>query len=100
MPDADVDIVRSIYDEFNATLALPAETLRRDVEWHPPGDEPDNASRHGVEAVRAYVSEWVSSFDDYHVTIDELFERNERVVAVIALHGRIHEGSAELRQPL
>ncbi len=100
MPETNVDVIRAVYEEFNTTLALPRTLLRPDVAWHPPEDEPDNAPRFGVEAVTAYVSSWASSFDGYHVTVEELFEQNDRVIAVAVLHGRIGGGSTELRQPL
>src|SRR3954470_9194948 len=70
MEPANVDLVRRLYNEFNETLELPRWALSDDVDWQPPADEPDNGPRHGVDAVRAYVREWASSFDDYRCTID------------------------------
>jgi ketosteroid isomerase-like protein len=96
----NVDLVRRIYDEFNATVELPRWALHEDVEWQPPSDEPDNALRSGADAVIAYVREWASTFDDYGCEIDELIDWGERVAAVLHLRGRIAGSGAPLRIPV
>jgi ketosteroid isomerase-like protein len=102
MSGSNLDLVRRIYDEFNATLELPRWALRDDVEWQPPADEPDNGLRRGAEAVTQYVREWASTFDDYHceLELDELTERGDCVVAPVRLHGRIGDQGAPLSIPL
>jgi ketosteroid isomerase-like protein len=100
MSSANVEIVRRIYDEFNATLELPRWALRGDVEWQPPADEPDNGLRRGAEAVAAYVREWASMFDDYRCDVHELIDRGDSVVAALHLHGRIPDSGSPLSLPL
>jgi len=97
---ANLDLVRRIYEEFNATVELPRWALRDDVEWHPPADEPDNGLRVGAEAVTAYVREWAATFDDYRAEVDELIDREDRVIAVVHLQGRIGDRGAPLSIPL
>ena len=102
MSESDVDLVRQIYEEFNRTLELPRSVLSPDVEWQPPGDEPDNGLRRGPDAVTRYVREWASTFDDYHCDVQDMIERGDRVVVPVVLHGRIgdrgHELSIQLTQ--
>jgi ketosteroid isomerase-like protein len=100
MAESNLDLVRRIYEEFNRTLELPRWALRDDVEWQPPGDEPDNAFRFGADAVSAYVREWASTFDDYRCDVDELIERGDSVIAAVHLHGRIGSEGQELSIPL
>jgi ketosteroid isomerase-like protein len=100
MSGSNLDLVRRIYDEFNQTLELPRWALHDDVEWHPPGDEPDNAARRGADNVTAYVRGWASTFDDYQCELEELIARNESVVAPIILHGRIGNQGQALSIPL
>src|SRR4051794_9817670 len=98
--EANADLVRRIYDEFNETLELPRWALRDDVDWQPPSDEPDNALRSGADAVTAYVREWASTFDDYRCELHELIERGDSVVAALHLHGRIGQDGAPMSIPL
>jgi ketosteroid isomerase-like protein len=100
MSDANVDLVRRLYEEFNETLALPPWALSEDVVWYPPADEPDNAPRRGAEAVAGYVREWAATFAGYHCEVEGLIDRGDDVVAPIVLHGRIGDSAAELTQPL
>ncbi len=100
MSDANVELVRRIYDEFNQTNELPRWALSDDVDWHPPADEPDNGIRQGADAVVAYVREWANTFDDYHCEVEELIERGDCVVAPLVLRGRIGDSAADLRLPL
>lgn len=100
MPSSDLDLVRRIYDEFNATLELPRWALSPDIEWYPPSDEPDNGRRSGVEAVTAYVRDWARTFDDYECELVELIERAHCVVAPVVLHGRIGDEGQALSIPL
>jgi len=100
MSGANVEIVRRLYDEFNATLELPPWALREDVEWQPPADEPDNGLRRGADAVNAYVRDWASTFDDYGCDVHELIDRGDSVVASLHLHGRIRDSGVPLSVPL
>jgi ketosteroid isomerase-like protein len=100
MAGSNLDLVRRIYEEFNATLELPRWALRDDVEWQPPSDEPDNAARFGAQVVTAYVREWASTFDDYRCDLDDLIERGDCIVAPVHLHGRIGTSGQELSIPL
>jgi ketosteroid isomerase-like protein len=100
MSGSELDVVRRIYEEFNSTLELPRWALSADVEWYPPGDEPDNGRRSGAEAVAAYVRDWARTFDDYECAVDELIEQGNRVVAPVVLHGRIGSEGQPLSIPL
>jgi ketosteroid isomerase-like protein len=100
MSGPNLDLVRRIYAEFNETLELPRWALHDEVEWQPPGDEPDNGVRRGAETVAAYVRGWASTFDDYHCELEEMIERDDCVVAPVLLHGRIGEQGQALSIPL
>jgi ketosteroid isomerase-like protein len=42
----------------------------------------------GVEAMRAYVQDWLDDFDDVHFELEELIDAGEQVVAVQRVSGR------------
>lgn len=100
MLDANIELVRRLYDEFNETNELPRWALSAEVDWYPPADEPDNGVRRGADAVVAYVREWAQTFESYHCAVQELIESGDCVIAPLVLHGRIGDSTADLSLPL
>jgi ketosteroid isomerase-like protein len=100
MCEANAELVRRLYDEFNETNELPRWALSPEVDWYPPADEPDNGLRRGADAVVAYVREWAATFENYHCAVQELIESGDCVIAPLVLHGRIGDSAAELSLPL
>jgi len=54
-----------------------------DFEWEVLEESPLAGTYRGEEEVRAYVEEWLNTFDGVHLDIEELVEVNDRVLVVV-----------------
>ncbi len=54
-----------------------------DFEWKALEESPLAGTYRGREEVRAYVEEWLNTFGDVHLDIEELVEVNDHVLAVV-----------------
>ena len=54
-----------------------------DFEWKALDNSPLAGTYRGREEVRAYVEEWLNTFGDVHLNIEELVEVNDHVLAVV-----------------
>jgi uncharacterized protein len=54
-----------------------------DFEWRVLEESPLAGTYRGREEVRAYVEEWLNTFDDVRLGIEELVEINDRVLVVV-----------------
>jgi ketosteroid isomerase-like protein len=61
-----------------------------DIDYRPiEGSVDDPGPLHGKDAGRAYVQDWLDTFDDLHTEVVDLIDAgDDRVVAVIKLSGR------------
>src|SRR5207247_184380 len=56
----------------------------------------DRGPIHGQEAMRAYVHDWIETFDDFKTELVELIDGGEdRVVAVLRASGRAKQSGVE-----
>ena len=54
-----------------------------DFEWKVLEESPLAGTYRGQEEVRAYVQEWLNTFDDVRIDVEELVEINDRVLVVV-----------------
>jgi uncharacterized protein len=54
-----------------------------DFEWRVLEESPLAGTYRGREEVRAYVEEWLNTFDEVRLAIEELVEVNDHVLAVV-----------------
>lgn len=82
------DYVRSWIEAWNRgeIEALIADA-GPDVEWVVTREHPDATTHRGVEAVGAYLRDWVSTMPDLRIEIDELEETADKVLVVLLLTG-------------
>jgi ketosteroid isomerase-like protein len=100
MSQANVEIVRRGYEEFNRSKKLVADAFDPDVEWHTAEDLPDSATHHGIAGVEKLFADWSGSFEDFRAEIEETIDGgDEVVVVVIELHGRIKGSDQEVLLP-
>jgi ketosteroid isomerase-like protein len=65
------------------------ERMHRDFEWRPLETSPTARVYRGHDQVRRYVEDWLATFDDLKLDIEEPpTEVGDRVVAMVRGHGR------------
>jgi uncharacterized protein len=97
MQPGNVELVREIIQALNrgdveAMLAL----MEPDFEWRPIEDSPISGNYRGHEDVRRYVEDWLSTFDDLRVELEEPSAIGDQVVVVARGHGRGRASGIEL----
>jgi ketosteroid isomerase-like protein len=98
MSEENVEIVRKSIEVFNrdgldASLEYSADDIEhRAVE----GAIDDRGPMRGKEAVRAYIQDWLDTFDDFKTEAVELIAvGDDQVVAVVRLSGRAKASGIE-----
>jgi uncharacterized protein len=97
MSEENVERVREAYRLYQETQQPDYELLHRDVAWHTARDLPDSDTFRGHEGVAELYSEWISSFEDFRVEVEEMIDGGaDRVVVMTRLHGRFRGSSEEV----
>jgi ketosteroid isomerase-like protein len=87
---AGIQLVREIIEALNrGDLGEMLARMDRDFEWRPLESSPAAGGVYrGHEQVRRYVEDWLSTFDDLRLDLEEPTEIADRVIAVVHGHGR------------
>ncbi len=94
MSRENVEIVREGYERFAASGELAPDLTTADFMW-------DMANFHGwfgqqayegVDGVRAFLSEWVETWEDWELAQEVLRDAGDKVVALIHQRGRSKAG--------
>jgi ketosteroid isomerase-like protein len=99
MSQEDVEVVRQAFQAFaNRGLDAMAEFWDPDIEWRAAeGAVDDVGEMHGPVAVRRYVQDWIDTFDDASVVVEELRDvGDDRVLAIQRGKGRAKLSGVEL----
>ena len=91
MSQANVEMVRDAAAAFNrGDLDTWVESWADDIDYRAiEGALDDRGAMHGKEAVRAYVQDWLATFDGFSSEPIELIDAGEdRVIAVTRISGR------------
>jgi ketosteroid isomerase-like protein len=94
MSQENVEIVRRLYEHFNRTGTADLDSYALDFEWQPRTDFPDAPRYVGHQGLIELIAQWDSAFDDFQLTVDELIDGGDHVVAFVRITGRI-KGSAQ-----
>ena len=84
MSQENVDLVRTVYEsflsaDFESALAMIDEAVVWDLSHHNwPGPE----RYHGHAGVMEVLTEWMGSFEDYRVEVEDVKDGGDRVVAI------------------
>jgi ketosteroid isomerase-like protein len=87
---ANIEIVRAGYEEFRATGRFVSRLATADFRWdmsHFHG-WPEQQVYEGTEGAEAFLSEWISSWEDWEIAVEALHDAGEKVVAVLHQRGR------------
>jgi ketosteroid isomerase-like protein len=91
MSQENVEVVRTMAEAFSdGGLDAIAELWDPDIDWRAAeGAIDDVGEMHGPVAVRRYVQDWIDTFDDFRVVVEELRDvGDDRVLAIQRLKGR------------
>ena len=100
MSQENVEVVRRLYDAARrGDDALPFELYARDIEWDARGAWPGRAISdlgrvyRGHEGVRRFWRDYLSAFERYDFTVEELIDAGDQVLAVVREHatGRLSQ---------
>jgi uncharacterized protein len=91
MSQENVEVVRRMLQAFSdGGLDAMAEFWDPDIDWRAAeGAIDDVGEMHGPVAVRRYIQDWIDTFDDFSVVVEELRDvGDDRVLAIQRLSGR------------
>ena len=84
MARGNVEIVREVYASL-ARRKFPDSAFHDDICWETSPNLPDAGVHRGVEAVRAYFTEWVGGWHAVESEVEQLTASGDRVIALV--HG-------------
>ena len=99
MSQANVEVVRRAFQAFaDRGLDAMAEFWDPDIVWRAAeGAIDDIGEMHGQVAVRRYMEDWIDTFDDYSVVVEELRDvGDDRVLSIQRVKGRAKLSGAEI----
>jgi ketosteroid isomerase-like protein len=89
MSRENVEVARLGYEEFNEAGLPPLELFHPDAEFDASRVMPDVGVVRGPERFLAAFDDYISSFEDFSITVDELLDAGDRVVAVVRDGGHL-----------
>jgi ketosteroid isomerase-like protein len=95
--EENVDRVRQAYRLYAETQRPDYELLHRDVAWHTARDLPDSDTYRGHEGIAELYAEWIDSFEDFQVEVEEMIDGGRETVLVMTrLRGRFRGSTEEV----
>jgi ketosteroid isomerase-like protein len=90
MSEANVEATREAYERFQATGKFDPEQVDPDFVWDMSTFRgwPGQQEYHGVEGTQQFIREWLEAWDDWELTVEELRDAGEHVVAIMSQRGR------------
>ena len=83
--DAKEAVVAS-YEALNeGDVDAAMEALAEDAEWHESEVLPDTGVYRGREAIRAFLTDFLASWERFHQTVEEVSEEGDRMLVMIHL---------------
>jgi ketosteroid isomerase-like protein len=92
----NVELIRAGYEEFNKTGEPPLQIYDPAIEWHTRADLPDSGVHRGHQGVTALANEWVGSFENLRLDIEDVIDRGDYLVLPLVVRGRIRESDEEV----
>jgi ketosteroid isomerase-like protein len=89
MSMSDADTLREAYEALNrgdadAALAV----LHPDAEWHESAELPDTGVYRGRESIRAFLAEYLESWERFHQEVEEVVDAGSRIGLILRLRAR------------
>lgn len=98
MPGTDAkQTVAASYDALNERdIDGAMEALAEDAEWHESDVLPDTGVYTGRDAIRAFLNDFLASWERFHQTVEEVREVGERVLVMIHLEATGRGSAADV----
>jgi ketosteroid isomerase-like protein len=89
MSQENVEIVRRALEAWERSdLKAAADLLDPEVEWRMPPNIPEAGTYRGRDEVIRRLEEFLEAWDDLAVTVEELIDAGDRVVALVRYSGQ------------
>jgi ketosteroid isomerase-like protein len=90
MSEEIVEITRRAYEGFIATQEFNAELIHPEFVWDMSTFRgwPERQTYAGVEGAREFMDNWLETWDDWELELEELRDAGDSVVGVIRQRGR------------
>jgi ketosteroid isomerase-like protein len=87
MPGTDAKgAVLASYESLNeGNVDAAMEALAEDAEWHESEVLPDTGIYRGRQAIRAFLTDFLTSWERFHQTVEEVGEAGDRILVMIHL---------------
>jgi ketosteroid isomerase-like protein len=98
MSQENLEVVRGMLQAFaDGGLDAMAEFWNPDIDWRAAeGAIDDVGEMHGPVAVRRYIQDWIDTFDDFSVVLEELRSvGDDRVLSILHAKGRANLSGLE-----
>jgi len=80
------DAIVDSYEALNRRdIDAAMEALAEDAEWHESEVLPDTGVYRGRDAIRAFLTEFLGSWERFHQTVEEIRQEGDRVLVMIHL---------------
>ena len=94
------DAVVASYEALNeGDIDSALEALAENAEWHESEVLPDTGVYRGKDEIRAFLTQFLASWERFHQTVDDVRERDDRLLVLIHLEatGRGSEADVDAR---
>src|SRR3954452_21927738 len=97
MQGTEADVVATSYEALNdLDLDAAMEALAEDDEWHESQVRPDTGVSRGREAIRAFLTAFLASWERFHQTVAEVRQVGDRVLVMIHLQATGRGSAADV----
>ncbi len=92
-----LDAIVASYEALNrGDIDVAMEALAEDAEWHESEVLPDTGVYRGRDAIRAFLTEFLGSWERFHQTIEEVRQEGDRVLVMIHLEATGRGSTADV----
>jgi ketosteroid isomerase-like protein len=91
---ANVELVRRWLWAYENDTAAFCEITHPEIEWAP--FEENHTVFHGIDGAMRLRTEWLASWEEHRIEVEELWDRGDDVVASLHLTGRGRESGLEV----
>jgi hypothetical protein len=98
MPGTDAkDVIVASYEALNqGDVDSAMDALAEDAEWHESEVLPDTGVYRGREAIRAFLTDFLASWERFHQTVEEVSREDDRVLVMIHLEATGRGSAADV----
>jgi hypothetical protein len=94
--DAKRTIVAS-YEALNdGDIDAAMEALAEDADWHESEVLPDTGVYEGREAIRAFLTQFLASWERFHQTVEDVLEEGDQILVMIHLQATGRGSTADV----